>query len=102
LRPGVSTTYNLRFADLTFTSAGRYKVCFCDSEHGKCESTSDFAVEIGYVHVSGVHCLLTVPKLGATQCYNQYYGGLSCSAELPNAPVNAPAYPSSYGTFPSP
>jgi len=102
LRPGVSTTYNLRFADLTFTSAGRYKVCFCDSEHGKCESTSDFAVEIGYVHVSGVHCLLTVPKLRATQCYKQYYGGLSCSAELPNAPVNAPAYPSSYGTFPSP
>merc|ERR1719387_894952 len=102
LRPGVSTTYNLRFADLTFTSSGRYKVCFCDSEHGKCESASDFAVEIGYAHVSGVHCLLTVPKLRATQCYKQYYGGLSCSAELPTAPVDAPAYPSSYGTFPSP
>ena len=43
-----------------FMTLPRYKVCFCDSEHGKCESTSDFAVEIGYVHVSGVHCLLTV------------------------------------------
>jgi hypothetical protein len=102
LRPGVSTTYNLRFSDLMFTSAGRFKVCFCDSEHGPCKSTSDFAVEIGYAHVSGVHCLLTVPKLRATKCYQQYYGGLSCSADLPVAPVDAPAYPSSYGTFPSP
>jgi hypothetical protein len=102
LQPGISTTYNLRFSDLTFTSAGRYKVCFCDSEHGPCKSTKDFAVEIGYAHVSGVHCLLTVPKLRATQCYQQYYGGLSCSTVLPVAPVDAPAYPSSYGTFPSP
>jgi len=102
LKPGVSTTYNLRFSDLTFTSAGRYKVCFCDSEHGPCEEEKDFAVEIGFAHVSGVHCLLTVPKLRATQCYQQYYGGLSCSETLPVAPVDAPAYPSSYGTFPSP
>jgi hypothetical protein len=102
LKPGVSTTYNLRFSDVTFTSAGRYKVCFCDSDHGACTSTKDFGVEIGYAHVSGVHCLLTVPKLRATQCYEQYYGGLSCSATLPVAPVDAAAYPSSYGTFPSP
>merc|ERR1711904_79776 len=54
LKPGISTTYNLRFSDLTFTSAGRYQVCFCDSEHGPCKSTKDFAVEIGYAHVSGV------------------------------------------------
>jgi hypothetical protein len=102
LRPGVFTTYNLRFSDLTFTSAGRYKVCFCDSEHGPCASEKDFSVEIGFAHVSGVHCLLTVPKLRATKCYQQYYGGLSCSEELPVAPLSAPAYPSSYGTFPSP
>jgi hypothetical protein len=102
--PGVSTTYNLRFNHLTFTSAGTYKVCFCDSEMGDCTSASDFAVDVGQVHVSGVHCLLTVPKLRATTCYEQYYNGLSCASSLPKVPEldETGQFPSSYNVFPSP
>jgi hypothetical protein len=104
LKPGVSTTYNLRFTDLSFSSSGTFKVCFCDHESadGDCDKASDFLIEVGKVHVSGVHCLLTVPKLRATKCYEQYYGGLSCADELPVVPASAPLYPTSYGTFPSP
>lgn len=104
LMPGVSTTYNLRFTDLSFSSSGTFKVCFCDSESadGGCDKASDFLIEVGKVHVSGVHCLLTVPKLRATKCYEQYYGGLSCADELPEVPSSAPLYPTSYGTYPSP
>jgi hypothetical protein len=102
--PGVSTKYNLRFNKLTFTSAGTYKVCFCDSEMGACSKPSDFAVDVGQVHVSGVHCLLTVPKLRATTCYEQYYNGLSCADKLPKVPAadETGQFPSSYNVFPSP
>jgi hypothetical protein len=104
MMPGVSTTYNLRFTDITFNSSGTFKVCFCDweSADGDCDEPSDFLIEVGQVHVSGVHCLLTVPKLRATKCYEQYYGGLSCADELPEIPAGAPKYPTSYGTYPSP
>jgi len=81
LKPGVSTRNNLRFTNLGFSSAGTFKVCFCDSAlSGQCESKSDYTIEVGKVHVSGVHCLLSIPKLRRQECYEQYYGGLSCGA----------------------
>jgi hypothetical protein len=77
--PGFSTQSVLRFAPLTLPSAGTYKVCFCDSEvTGKCSETADFSVEVGKVHVSGLSCLLSVPKLQTAQCFEQYFGGLRC------------------------
>ena len=76
---GFSTQSVLRFAPLTLPSAGTYKVCFCDSEvSGKCSTNADFSVEIGKVHVSGLSCLLSVPKLQTAQCFEQYFGGLRC------------------------
>merc|ERR1712072_1565048 len=39
MMPGVSTTYNLRFTDLTFSSSGTFKVCFCDSESATVRAT---------------------------------------------------------------
>jgi hypothetical protein len=102
--PGVSTEHNLRFKDVTFTSPGTYKVCFCDSEMGECAKPKDFAVEVGKVHVSGIHCLLTVPKLRTTTCYEQYFNGLSCAAKLPahGEPAEVEQFPSSYDAFSSP
>jgi len=77
--PGFSTQEVLRFAPLTLPSAGTYKVCFCDSEvSGKCSTAEDFSVEVGKVHVSGLSCLLSVPKLQTAQCFEQYFGGLRC------------------------
>jgi hypothetical protein len=77
--PGFSTQSVLRFAPLTLPSAGTYKVCFCDSEvSGSCSTAADFSVEIGKVHVSGLSCLLSVPKLQTAQCFEQYFGGLRC------------------------
>jgi hypothetical protein len=77
--PGFSTQDVLRFAPLTLPSAGTYKVCFCDSEvSGSCETAADFSVEVGKVHVSGLSCLLSVPKLQTAQCFEQYFGGLRC------------------------
>ena len=77
--PGFSTQEVLRFAPLTLPSAGTYKVCFCDSEvSGGCDDAEDFTVEVGKVHVSGLSCLLSVPKLQTAQCFEQYFGGLRC------------------------
>lgn len=81
LQPGVSTPNVLRFYPVKFTSAGTYKVCFCDSKRGSCSKLEDFGYEVGTVHVSGISCLLDVPKLRRKQCYEQYYGGLSCADE---------------------
>jgi hypothetical protein len=77
--PGFSTQEVLRFAPLALPSAGTYKVCFCDSEvSGGCSTVADFSVEVGKVHVSGLSCLLSVPKLQTAQCFEQYFGGLRC------------------------
>jgi len=72
----------LRFAPMTFSSAGTFKVCFCDvALSGKCESEKDYTVEVGKLHVSGISCLLDIPKLRRTRCYEQYFGGFSCKEE---------------------
>jgi hypothetical protein len=76
---GFSTQEVLRFAPLTLPSAGTYKVCFCDSEvSGGCSTAEDFSVEVGKVHVSGLSCLLSVPKLQTAKCFEQYFGGMRC------------------------
>jgi len=103
LNPGVSTPYKLRFTDINFKSAGTFKVCFCDSSNGGgCATAADFRIEVGKVHVSGVSCLLSVPKLRAVKCYEQYYGGLSCADDWTEAPADASYYPNSHGNLASP
>jgi hypothetical protein len=74
----VSTTGILRFAGLTL-GAGRYKACFCDHlSAGICKDLSDFAVDVGRIHVSGVSCLLSDPKYVRGVCVPQSFGGLRC------------------------
>merc|ERR1719379_1175733 len=88
----VSTTGILRFAGLTL-GAGRYKACFCDHlSAGICKDLSDFAVDVGRVHVSGVSCLLGDPKYVRGVCVPQTYGGLRCYDGA--APAIAPPGPS--------
>jgi hypothetical protein len=88
----VSTTGILRFSGLTL-GAGRYKACFCDSlAVGICKDLSDFAVDVGRIHVSGVSCLLGDPKYVRGVCVPQAYGGLRCYDGM--APVIAPPGPS--------
>jgi len=79
---GLSDSNVLRFAPIAFASGGTYKVCFCGpSEHfgTTCSSTSEFQLEVGRVHVTGVSSLLRNPKLRRQRCYTQFHGGLSCS-----------------------
>jgi hypothetical protein len=75
----------LRFAPVQL-DAGKYKVCFCDAEiSSDCSAASDFSVEVGTVHVSGVACLLDEPRLRHATCYSQHFGGLSCgSSDAPS------------------
>merc|ERR1719498_1451775 len=88
----VSTTGILRFAGLTL-GAGRYKACFCDHlSAGICKDLSDFAVDVGRIHVSGVSCLLGDPKYVRGVCVPQAYGGLRCYDGT--APTIAPPGPS--------
>jgi hypothetical protein len=78
---GWSTASVLRFAPMSMPSAGTYKVCFCDSDLGDCDKKEGFSVDIGKLHVSGLSCLLSVPKLRTAQCFEQYFGGLRCVPE---------------------
>jgi hypothetical protein len=92
LSEAVSTTGILRFAGLTL-GAGRYKACFCDYvSAGICKDLSDFAVDVGRVHVSGVSCLLGDPKYVRGVCVPQAFGGLRCYDG--SAPFIAPPGPS--------
>jgi len=77
----------LRFAPIT-VEQGSYKVCFCDSELGACSEASDYALEIGRLHVSGATCLSSLPSSGLS-CKDQQHGGQVCS--LP--PLQAIAAP---------
>jgi len=64
-----STTDLLRYENVTFTQSGRFKLCYCDEEllttlasgspaYSVCNSDSDFKIEVGEIHVSGISCLL--------------------------------------------
>jgi hypothetical protein len=87
---GFSWAQMLRFKDIRFMSGGRFKVCFCDSTiHTSCIKPSDFGVEIGEVHVSGVSCLVENPRLRRVACAEQHHGGLRCYANAREAPMPA-------------
>jgi len=88
----------LRFTGIQFNSGGKFKLCFCDSEHlrtslpteeftgGACSTEKHYSVEIGTIHVSSVSCLLTDSKFQRVDCRSQYHGGLRCY----RPPVEAP------------
>jgi len=59
----------LSFGPFNITEGGgRHKLCVCDAHlqdtidptqnHNACTELSDFNIEMGYIHVSGIHCLL--------------------------------------------
>jgi hypothetical protein len=82
-----STSSLLRFSPVKFPNGGTFKVCFCDTDlrpGTNCNTTADFSLEVGTVHVSGVGYLLDVPRLvnGDFQCKQMSFGGLSCGVEL--------------------
>jgi hypothetical protein len=64
----LSTDEVLRFKGLAFASGGKFKACFCDYDtlplktSSKCLKPSDYKVDIGFVHVSGVSCLIEEKK----------------------------------------
>jgi len=43
-----------------------------------CKYSSDYKVEIGTIHVSGVSCLVAEEKFQRGTCVGQFYGGLRC------------------------
>mmetsp|Transcript_44695 Transcript_44695/g.101088 ORF Transcript_44695/g.101088 Transcript_44695/m.101088 type:complete len:812 (+) Transcript_44695:99-2534(+) len=86
---GYSSEEMLRFTNIRFNGAGKFKVCACDSElqsqasglantQHDCNDAADFNVEVGTIHVSGVSCLLTDAKFRRGDCVKQYHGGLRC------------------------
>merc|ERR1712182_104534 len=72
----------LRFNDISFKTGGKFKACFCDPDtlaEGKyCKKASDYKIDIGTIHVSGVSCLVEDPKFQRGTCVEQYPGGLRC------------------------
>jgi hypothetical protein len=79
--PGISWEKVLRYREVKITSAGKYKLCFCDSDllgGGLCRTPADYSVEIGTVHATGLQCLLSNPKMTRGTCLPQYFGGLRC------------------------
>jgi len=80
---GASWEETLRFRGLTFGQGGTFKLCFCDSERlsdGICGHKSDFVVDLGKVHVSGVSCLLGESRFQRSNCRSHFWGqGLTCT-----------------------
>merc|ERR1711937_1078908 len=72
----------LRFKDITFGTGGKFKACFCDfntlAAGAYCKKASDYKIEIGTVHMSGVSCLVEESKFQRGTCVGQYYEGLRC------------------------
>jgi hypothetical protein len=72
----------LRFNDISFKTGGKFKACFCDPDtlaDGKyCKKASDYKIDIGTIHVSGVSCLVEDPKFQRGTCVEQFHGGLRC------------------------
>jgi len=93
--PGRSWEAILRYSGITFTSGGTFKLCFCDSailEHGLvCQSDSDFTIEVGTIHASGLHCLLGDRRFTRGICETQMHGGLRCYQDGKAPVVNVPA-----------
>jgi hypothetical protein len=80
---GFSWGNMLRFKPIQFSSGGEFKLCFCDSTlvpGGRCAKASDYAIEVGSVHASGVSCLVQKPELQRVACAEQFHQGLRCYA----------------------
>jgi len=81
-----STKEVLHFPGVKFESGGTFKLCFCDStaQKGGCLKPSDFLIEVGTVHSSGVSCLVAKPELQKATCVPHMAGtsggpnGLRC------------------------
>lgn len=73
---GFSWDKMLRFQGITFKSGGTFKLCFCDSSllgsSSACRSESDYSVEVGTIHASGVSCLIAKPELQRVSCVEQW------------------------------
>jgi hypothetical protein len=87
LSSGLSHSRLLRFAPVSFSGGGSYKVCFCDHEllpdgQEHCLAEADYSIEIGKVYASGVSCLLAEDKFRRGTCHEQHHGGLACSESL--------------------
>jgi len=90
----------LRFKDISFTVAGTYKACFCDSrpngldggEPRLCLDASDYSVDLGEVHVSGVSCLFETGSVNTRVTCNENYWGsaYTCGAERCDLPLLDP------------
>jgi len=81
--PGISWDSMYRFKDITFSSGGEFKLCFCDSSilpgaNNICDKPEDYTVEVGRIHATGLQCLLNDPKMTKGTCVRQFYGGLRC------------------------
>lgn len=79
----------LRFKNVPVSKqTATYKVCYCDSQvRHECSDKSDYAIEIGTLHVSSVSCLLTDSKFRTMQCVEQEgKSGLRCSSQFPFQP----------------
>jgi hypothetical protein len=81
--PGISWDSMYRFKDITFSSGGEFKLCFCDSSilpgtNNICDKPEDYTIEVGKVHATGLQCLLNDPKMTKGTCVKQFYGGLRC------------------------
>jgi hypothetical protein len=81
--PGISWDSMYRFKDLTFSSGGEFKLCFCDSSilpgtNNFCDKAEDYTIEVGKIHATGLQCLLNDPKMTKGTCVQQFYGGLRC------------------------
>jgi hypothetical protein len=75
---GYSSDRILRFVGLRMRTGGKAKVCFCDSTREACDSKEAFLFDLGFVHSSGVACLLDSPILQRATCVPQYHGALRC------------------------
>lgn len=65
-----------RFFPFQFGSGGSFKACFCDKDllgtSSLCKNLEDFKVEIGFVQVSGVSCLLEDERFQRGFCEQHY------------------------------
>jgi hypothetical protein len=90
---GYSWDKMLRFRDITFSSGGTFKLCFCDSSivGGACKSERDYSVEIGTIHSSGVSCLIAKEELQRVSCIPTHWGqSLRCYQPPMEAPNPMP------------
>jgi hypothetical protein len=87
---GISYDNKFRYKDIMFANGGEFKLCFCDATltDGVCDDPSEFTIEVGKVHATGLQCLLSNPKMTKGTCVEQMYGGLRCySGETPDEDV---------------